>query len=98
MSSKRILLGPVITEKMTRLTQEGKYAFQVALDANKVQIKRAVQERYPDVTVDSVHTMVVRDDASRQYTQSGVVEGNKSYWKKAIVKLSEGEIDFFEHI
>lgn len=98
MSSNKVLLGPVITEKMTRLAREGKYAFQVDMDANKVQIKRAVQERYPEVTVDSVNTMVVRDKAKRQYTQSGVVQGNRSYWKKAIVSLAEGEIDFFEHI
>lgn len=99
MSSKQVIKGPVITEKLTRLMEEeNKYGFHVDMDANKVEIKQALQKRYPDVSIGSVRTMIVRNKAKRQYTRAGVVQGNRKYWKKAIVKVEEGEIDFFEHI
>ena len=47
-----ILIKPIVTEKATRLTEEGKhYAFQVAKEANKIEIRKAIEARYPDVTV-----------------------------------------------
>lgn len=99
MSSKNVIKGPVITEKMTRLMeQENKYGFHIDIDANKVEIRQALEERYPDVVIGDIWTMIVRDKAKRQYTRSGVVQGKRKYWKKAIVKVEEGEIDFFEHI
>lgn len=99
MSSKNVIKGPVITEKMTRLMeQENKYGFHIDINANKVEIRQALEERYPDVKLGKIWTMISRSKAKRQYTQSGVVQGKKKYWKKAIVKVEEGEIDFFEHI
>ncbi len=96
---RSILIQPIVTEKMTRLMEEGRhYAFKVAKDANKIQIRNAVQARYPDVDIKEVRTMVVRGKRRRQFTRRGLVEGQKPSYKKAIVTLRSGEIDFFESI
>ena len=97
--AKSILIKPIVTEKMTRLMEEGRhYAFEVAKDANKLQIRKAIEERYPGVDVKEVRTMVVRGKRRRQFTKRGVVQGRKSSYKKAIVTLNTGEIDFFESV
>lgn len=94
-----ILIEPIVTEKMTRLMEEGRhYAFRVAKDANKIQIRRAVEERYPAVTVKEVRTMIVRGKRKRQFTKRGVMRGRRPAYKKAIVTLASGEIDFYEAI
>lgn len=94
-----ILIKPLITEKMTRLMEEGRhYAFEVAKDANKIEIRKAVEERYPGVEVKEVRTMVVRGKRRRQMTRRGVMEGRRPSYKKAIVTLASGEIDFFESV
>ena len=97
--ARSILIEPYVTEKMTRLMEDGShYAFKVAKEANKIQIRKAIEARYPDVEVDSVRTMVVRGKRRRQFTRRGLIEGRKPAWKKAIVTLKSGEIDFFESI
>ena len=97
--AKPILIKPIITEKMTRLTEEGRhYAFEVVKDANKIQIRQAVEERYPGVEIKEVRTMVVRGKRRRQFTKKGLVQGRKASYKKAIVTLAAGEIDFFESV
>jgi|SRR5690606_8854945 len=97
--AKSILIKPLITEKMTRLMEEGRhYAFEVAKDANKIQIRQAVEERYPGVQIKEVRTMVVRGKRRRQFTRRGVMAGRKASYKKAIVTLASGEIDFFESV
>lgn len=97
--STPILIRPIVTEKMTRLMEDGKhYAFQVRKDANKIEIRKAIEERYPDVKVKEVRTMIVRGKRKRQFTRRGLVEGRKAAIKKAIVTLAEGEIDFFEQV
>lgn len=94
-----ILIAPVLTEKSTRLTEEGRhYSFRVASGANKLEIRKAVEERYPDVTVKEVRTMVVRGKRRRQMTKRGLVQGRRPGYKKAIVTLTEGEIDFYEAV
>lgn len=94
-----ILIAPVLTEKATRLTEEGQhYAFRVASGANKLQIRQAIEARYPDVTVKEVRTMVVRGKRRRQMTKRGLVQGRKTGYKKAIVTLSAGQIDFYEAV
>ena len=94
-----ILIEPVLTEKAARIAEEGKhYAFKVAKSANKLQIRAAFEERYPDVTVKEVRTMVVRGKRKRQFTKRGLLEGRAAGWKKAIVTLSAGEIDLYETI
>ena len=94
-----ILIKPIVTEKMTRLAEEGRhYAFEVAKEANKIQIRQAVEARYPGVEVKEVRTMVVRGKRRRQFTRKGLVQGRKPSYKKAIVTLTSGEIDFFESV
>ena len=93
-----ILIEPLLTEKTARLMEAGHYAFKVAKDANKIQIRAAVEERYPDVTVKEVRTMIVRGKRRRQFTRRGAVEGRTTGYKKAIVTLSVGEIDLYEAV
>ena len=94
-----VLIKPIVTEKMTRLTEEGRhYAFEVAKEANKIEIRKAVEARYPGIEVKEVRTMVVRGKRRRQFTKKGLVKGRKPGYKKAIVTLRAGEIDFFESI
>ncbi|WP_138432209.1 50S ribosomal protein L23 [Fodinibius saliphilus] len=95
---KEVLQKPLITEKLTRLQEEGKYAFQVDKYASKTDIKRAILDRYPDVEVGKINTMIMPSKPKGRFTASGYVEGRKKVWKKAIVTLKEGEIDFFSEI
>jgi large subunit ribosomal protein L23 len=97
--ARSILIQPIVTEKMTRLMEDGKhYAFKVAKEANKIQIRKAIEERYPDVEIKGVRTMIVRGKRRRQFTKRGLMEGRKPSYKKAIITLKSGEIDFFESI
>lgn len=97
--AQTILIRPIVTEKMTRLTEEGKhYAFQVDKTANKIEIRKAIEARYPDIEVKEVRTMVVRGKRRRQMTKRGVVRGRRPSYKKAIVTLTSGEIDFYENV
>ena len=93
-----ILIEPVLTEKSARLMEAGHYAFKVRKDANKIQIRAAIEERYPDVQVKEVRTMVVRGKRRRQFTKKGVVEGRVAGYKKAVVTLRSGEIDLYEAV
>jgi large subunit ribosomal protein L23 len=96
---RQILIAPIVTEKMTRLMEQGRhYAFRVAKDANKIEIRKAVESRYPHVDVAEVRTMVVRGKRKRQFTRRGLLEGKRASYKKAIVTLRSGEIDFYESI
>ena len=94
-----ILIKPIITEKMTRLMEEGRhYAFEVQKEANKIEIRKAVEARYPDVEIKEVRTMIVRGKRKRQFTRKGLVQGRKAGYKKAIITLKSGEIDFYEGV
>ncbi len=94
-----VLIQPLITEKLTRLQDENQqYAFKVVKTATKPEIKKAVEERYPDVRVSKINTMIVPSKPKGRYTKSGFVSGRSAVWKKAIVSLKEGEIDFFSEI
>ena len=98
--SRDILIRPLVTEKLTRLMEDGHYAFRVRKDANKLQIRRAVEERYPDVQIKEVRTMIVRGKRRRQFTKRGLLQGKTTAYKKAIVTLERGSepIDFFENV
>jgi large subunit ribosomal protein L23 len=96
-SPEEILLRPILTEKRLKEQEErGHYAFEVTRDANKIDIKRAVEQKF-DVVVKDVRTMVVKGKAKRMNTRRGLTQGKRRTWKKAIVALREGDsIDFFE--
>jgi large subunit ribosomal protein L23 len=105
----KIVLKPLLTEKGTHLKDTGgrttaqveeggevrrKLLFEVASDANKISIRRAV-ERLFGVKVADVHTQIVRGKEKRR----GRMVGRTPNWKKAIVTLHEGEkIEFFEGV
>ncbi|MBI2185560.1 MAG: 50S ribosomal protein L23 [Acidobacteria bacterium] len=82
-----VIRRPVITEKTTVLREDGRtIVFQVARDANKIDIKRAV-ERLLGSKVESVRTSIAHGKIKRQ----GRYVGRRADWKKAYVKLREGE-------
>jgi large subunit ribosomal protein L23 len=94
-----ILIRPIITEKATAQSEDANcYAFEVNRRANKVEIKKAVEDFY-GVTIDSVRTMIVPAKRSVRYTKSGMIEGRKGAYKKAIVQVGNGEvIDLYGNI
>ena len=98
--SNDILIRPLVTEKLTSLMEAGHYTFEVAKDANKVEIRKAVETRYPGVKIKEVRTMVVRGKRRTQMTRRGRVEGRRAAYKKAIITLTPDseQIDFFEEV
>jgi large subunit ribosomal protein L23 len=94
-----ILIKPIVTEKMTAQGEDfNRYGFVVAKDANKLQIKQAVEELY-DVKVAEVNTMRYAGKRKQRYTKSGISVGKTPAYKKAVVTLAEGEvIDFYSNI
>ncbi len=97
---KDILIRPLVTEKLTALMEERHYAFVVDRRANKVEIRQAVEQRYPGVKIKEVRTMVVRGKRRRQFTRRGVLAGRTAGYKKALVTLlpDSEQIDFFENV
>ncbi len=97
--AKQILIKPLITEKTETVSEKlTQYTFVVNRKANKIEIKKAVEQMY-GVTVDAVNTLVMPGKARVRNTRSGLQKGIKPAYKKAIVTLSEGEeIDFFGDI
>ena len=95
----KIINKPLITEKMTALTEgQNRYGFVVDQKANKLQIKDAVEKMY-GVSVESVNTMNYKGKSKSRYTKAGWVEGRTNKFKKAIVTLTEGDaIDFYSNI
>ncbi len=94
-NSYEVLIGPMLTEKGTLMKEtDNKVLFRVARHANKIEIKKAVEEIFK-VKVDRVRTINVRGKIKRM----GKFEGKRPDWKKAIVALKEGEqLDFVEGI
>jgi len=94
-----ILLKPIVTEKMTSQGDKfNRYGFIVAKNANKLQIKKAVEELY-EVTVDSVNTMRYGGKIKSRNTKSGLLTGRTAAIKKAVITLAEGnKIDFYSNI
>ena len=84
---------------MTQLGEKlNRYGFRVDKDANKIQIKQAVEAMY-NVTVTEVNTMIVAPKKKSRFTKSGVINGRTSAYKKAVVTVKEGEqIDFYSNI
>ncbi len=93
-----VLKKPLITEKASALNESGKYGFIVDKNANKVEIKKEVEQMY-GVTVESVNTMKYQGKAKSRYTKSKVISGRTAGYKKAIVTVKDGEvIDFYSGI
>ncbi len=93
-----VLVRPLVTEKVSALNEEGRYGFIVNRNANKIQIKNAVETTY-GVTVEDVNTMRYQGKKKSRYTKSGVISGRMPAYKKAIVKVADGDvIDFYSGI
>jgi len=93
-----ILKRPIVTEKMTALQEKGTYAFEVVPTANKIEIARAVEKKF-NVTVLNVRTVNYKGKTKTQMTRRGRFSGRTSAWKKAIVRLKEGDrIEFFQNV
>ena len=93
MLSYDIIRRPIITEQSMDQTADRKYTFEIAKGANKIEIKKAVEEVF-GVEVEKVTTMNYIGKPKRQ----GVFQGKRADWKKAVVKLKEGSktIELFE--
>ncbi len=94
-----ILIKPIVTEKMTALGEDfNRYGFVVKKEANKLEIRQAVEELY-NVKVSEVNTMRYPGKRKQRQTKSGVSIGKTPSYKKAVVTLAEGEvIDFYSNI
>jgi large subunit ribosomal protein L23 len=93
--ARSIVLRPLVTEKGSKLREtENKYLFRVATDANRLEIKRAVEEIF-HVKVKGVRTMIAHGKVKRL----GMFSGKRPDWKKAVVTLQTGQtIDLFEQV
>ncbi|RKS96190.1 50S ribosomal protein L23 [Chryseobacterium defluvii] len=91
-----VIIKPVISEKANYLTDlRGAYSFLVNTKANKIEIKKAVEEAY-GVKVADVRTMIYAPKVSAKYTKKGLQVGKTNKLKKAVITLAEGEvIDIF---
>ena len=93
-----ILRKPLITEKASALNEKGVYGLIVDRKSNKVEIKKEVEKTY-GVTVNRVNTLCYAGKTRVRYTKLGLSRGKKSAYKKAFVKLKEGDvIDFYSNI
>ncbi|MCL2415168.1 MAG: 50S ribosomal protein L23 [Bacteroidales bacterium] len=94
-----IILKPIITEKMTSLTEKlNRVGFIVDKKANKVEIKKAIEDFY-NVKIVDVNTISYAGKTKSRYTKAGFIKGRTNAFKKAIVTLAEGEnIDFYSSI
>ena len=94
-----IIIKPIVTEKMTVQGEKlNRYGFIVDRDANKLQIKAAVEQAY-NVTVADVNTNNYHGKRKSRYTKAGMLNGRTNHYKKACVTLAgEDKIDFYANI
>ncbi len=99
MKLSEVLIKPILTEKANAQQEKlRRYAFKVNRKANKLEIKKAVENFY-GITVLDVNTTVVPGKAKARSTKAGIVQGQKPSYKKALVTVAEGEtIDLYSNI
>lgn len=97
MNAYQIIIRPWITEEATSLNEQNQYVFEVALEANKIQIRQAVEEAF-GVQVQTVNTINVKGKLRRRRTRQGITQGYTKDRKKAIVTLKpeSKRIELFE--
>jgi large subunit ribosomal protein L23 len=101
LSAADVVRRPVISEKSIDHSGRGKYTFEVHGDANKIQIKAAIEELYKkeNVTVVGVNVLTTKAKEKRRGTKRGRIVGRTTPWRKAIVTLAPGQkIEFFEGV
>ncbi len=94
-----VIVKPLVTEKMNGLSdKQNRYGFVVSKDANKIEIKKAVEKLY-NVKVVSVNTLIAPAKRKSRYTKAGIINGRVPSYKKALVTVAAGEkIDFYSNI
>jgi len=99
MKLSEVLIKPILTEKANAQQEKlRRYAFKVDRRANKLEIKKAVEDFY-GVSVVDVNTSVVPGKNKARYTKAGFIQGMKGAYKKAMVTVAEGEtIDLYSNI
>ncbi len=99
MDAYDIIIKPLLSEKSYATIPDKKYTFVVNINANKIQIKQAVEQIFK-VKVKSVNTLIVKGKEKTQNTKNGRSVGRTSDYKKAIVQLSKESkpIEFFESL
>ena len=95
----KVIFEPIITEKATNDSElRNRYSFVVNREANKIQIKDAVEQRY-NVTVEKVRTQIYGSERKTKYTKKGVQRTKTNIKKKAIVDIQDGDsIDFYNNL
>jgi len=95
----KVIYEPIITEKATNDSElRNRYSFIVSRDANKIQIKNAVQEKY-NVTVQKVRTQIYGSERKTKFTKRGVQRTKTNIKKKAIIDILDGDsIDFYNNL
>jgi|SRR5215471_12186728 len=99
MKLAEVLIKPIVTEKSNKLTEKSRiYSFKVNRKANKLEIKKAVEQFY-GVAVTNVNTVVVPGKTKSRFTKKGFISGVKPAYKKAFVTVGDGEtIDLYANI
>jgi large subunit ribosomal protein L23 len=98
LQASEVILRPVISEKSMDHTQRSKYTFRVHDDANKLQVKNAIEELFK-VNVLTVNVSTMKAKEKSRNRRRGRIRGWTSPWKKAVVTLAAGQkIEFFEGV
>lgn len=93
-----IIIKPVITEKFAKMNEKGRYSFEVSRDANKIEIKKAIEKEY-GVNVESVNTYITPGKTKTRMTKTKVMTGRIAPKKRAVITLAQGEvIDIYSSI
>lgn len=94
-----IRIKPIVTEKATKLSEKlNCFTFAVSPNANKFQIKDIVEKLY-NVRVESVNIAVYAGKRKQRYTKAGLIKGSTAAFKKAYVKVAEGQtIDYYSKL
>lgn len=85
-----IIKKPLVTEKAMKLGEKSQYVFIVDQNANKIEIKKAIEELF-EVNVLSVRTLNLKGKVKSRFTRKGIMKGHTSSRKKALVTLEEGQ-------
>lgn len=85
-----IIKRPLLTEKAMKSNEQGIYAFEVTPNANKIEIKKAIEALF-EVQVDSVRTLRIKGKVKVRNTRKGVMRGRRPMMKKAYITLKKGQ-------
>jgi large subunit ribosomal protein L23 len=86
----QIIKRPIITEKASKMQASRQYCFEVTPDANKIQIKQALEQLF-EVNIISVRTTLIKGKVKRRMTKKGLMVGRKPLRKKAYITLKQGQ-------